>query len=131
MTEGKGRNRTGSLYRRWKGKKYTINDPAGKDQGVIYLRYMVAGKSVDESLKTANIEEAKRAQARIMRPMELANEEEALEQTQVRLRKVRGERRDDRDERNSPAIIADAWDIYLSSTERPDTGEDTLKYYAG
>ncbi len=44
MTEGKGRTRTGNLYRRWKGKKYPIDDPVGKDNGVIYLRYMVAEK---------------------------------------------------------------------------------------
>jgi len=131
MTEGKGRTRTGNLYRRWKGKKYPVDDPVGKDNGVIYLRYMVAGKSIDKSLKTADIDVAKKAQAQIMRPIELANEEEVLEQTQLRLKKVRNKRKEDQDERNPPVTIEDAWNTYLTSTERSDTGEDTLKYYAG
>ncbi len=63
MKEGKGRNRTGSLYRRWKGKRYRLGDSRAKGQGTIYLRYTVGGKIIVTSLETARVEPLVPAQA--------------------------------------------------------------------
>lgn len=130
MTEGKGRNRTGRLFRRWKGKKYPIDDPAAKGQGVIYLRYMVAGKTIEKSLKTSDPKVAQKERARIMRPLELASEEEALDQTRVRLERVRKEQERDQQTRTPPLKIINAWEAYERSQNRPRSGQRTLEGYS-
>jgi phage regulator Rha-like protein len=88
MKSGKGRNRTGSLYRRWQGKKYSIADTSVKGCGIIYLKYTVGGKTIEESLKTADVTEARKKQSETMRPFELASEAEVLEQTELRLKRA-------------------------------------------
>ena len=58
MNEGPGSNRKGTLYRRWKGKKdYNLDNPESRG-GIIWLRYMVAGKTIEQSLKTKDMDEA-------------------------------------------------------------------------
>jgi len=125
-----GRNRSGSLYRRWQGKEYPINDKATQGKGVIWLRYMLNGKRHKISLKTSDIGEAKRKQKDFMAPLVYADEKAAIDQlalkanqAQVKLDKVL-------EDRNPPLSIADAWDAYISSHERPDSGQRTLKDYA-
>ena len=81
MNEGPGSNRKGTLYRRWKGKKdYNLDNPESRG-GIIWLRYMVAGKTIEQSLKTKDMDEAIKKRASIMRPLELASAKEALLQT--------------------------------------------------
>jgi len=60
MKTVKGRRRTGTLYRRWKGKKYPPDDPAAKDKGSIYLKYKVGGKTIVTRLGTSNLAEARK-----------------------------------------------------------------------
>lgn len=88
MNEGRGRNRKGTLYRRWKGKKYAIDDPEAKGHGTLWLRYTVAGKKIEASLGTADIATAKKQQDAMMRPLELASAKEALMQIEVRLKQT-------------------------------------------
>jgi hypothetical protein len=75
-----GRNRSGSLYRRWQGKEYPIADKIAQGKGVIWLRYMLNGKRQKLSLKTSDSEEAKRKQKEFMAPLVYADEKTALDQ---------------------------------------------------
>jgi integrase len=129
MNEGRGRNRKGTLYRRWKGKKYAIDDPEAKEQGTIWLRYTVAGKKIEASLGTANIAIAKKQQDTVMRPLELASAKEALMQIEVRLKQNQSEEHKEWVKQNPPLNLSEAWDAYVKSPERPDSGEDTLRHY--
>ena len=129
MKAGKGRNRTGSLYRRWQGQKYSIDDSSVKGFGAIYLRYTVGGKTIEESLKTADVTEAKKKQAEIMRPFELASEAEVLEHTELRLKRVVNEQDVEWKKSNPPLKLDEAWDAYLKSQNRPRSGARTLTGY--
>ena len=130
MKEGKGRNRTGSLYRRWKGKRYRVDDLRAKGKGTIYLRYTIAGKSIVTSLETASEEVARKKQQETMRPLELASAAEALEQTELRLKRVHTEQRKDWESRNPPLKLNEAWAAYLGAQNRPRSGQRTLEGYA-
>jgi len=130
MNVGRGRNRKGTLYRRWKGKKFDINDPIALGKGGIYLRYMVSGKTFDEALKTNDITEAKKKQLAIMRPMELASKKEALLQVEVRLKQAVEDDKDEWKARNPPLKLVEAWEAYVSAQNRPRSGPSTLSRYA-
>jgi integrase len=130
MNEGPGSNRKGTLYRRWKGKKdYNLDNPENRG-GIIWLRYMVAGKTIEQSLKTKDMDEAIKKRASIMRPLELASAKEALLQTEVRLKQVEDEQQEDWKKKNPPLKLDDAWAAYLSAQNRPRSGEATLIGYA-
>jgi integrase len=130
MNEGRGSNRKGTLYRRWKGEKDYDLDNLKTKTGVIWLRYMVAGKIIEQSLKTKDADEAIRKQASIMRPLELATAKEVLLQTEVRLKQVENEQQEDWKKKNPPLKLDDAWEAYLKSQNRPRSGEATLIGYA-
>lgn len=129
MAVDKGRNRTGSLYRRWKGKKFPVDDPEAIGKGIIWLRYMVAGTVVEQSLKTTDIDEASRKRAQLMAPLVYADEAEVSRQLAMRMETAQKRRDDSSLEQNPAATIENAWEEYLKSPERPDTGDATLKYY--
>jgi len=129
MNHGQGRNRKGYLYRRWNKKKYGAENTSNAGKGVFYLRYMVDGKVIEQSLKTADLDEAKKMKASIMRPLELANKKEVLLQTQARLTQVDGDQEAEEEKKTPPLKLSEAWSAYLASSERPDTGPDTLRYY--
>jgi integrase len=130
MKEGKGRNRTGSLYRRWKRKRYRLGDSRAKGQGTIYLRYTVGGKTIVTSLETASEEEARKKQQELMKPLELATAAEALEQTEIRLKRVHTEQHKEWEARNPPLKLSEAWTAYLNAQNRPCSGQRTLEGYA-
>jgi len=130
MKEGKGRNRTGSLYRRWKEKKYKLDDPRARGKGSIYLRYTVSGKVIETSLKTASVTEARKKQLEIMKPLELASDTEALEQTELRLKRAINNQTEEWKKKNPPLKLDDAWSTYLKSQNRTRPGQQTLNGYA-
>ncbi len=130
MKARKGRNRTGTLYRRWKGGRYSIDDPTAKGKGTIYLRYTVGSKAVVISLKTADVGEAKKKQAEIMKPIELASEVEVLEQAELRLKRAVGAQQEEWKKDNPPLKLTDAWAAYLKAQNRPRSGQKTLNGYA-
>lgn len=127
----KGRNRSGSLYRRWDGKEYGVKDKTALGKGIIWLRYMVAGKTLKQSLGTADIEEAKRKKKALMAPFVYADQNEVLAQHTLKLTQAKQHLDHAAQIQTPPLSIINAWDAYLKSPERPDTGEATLKYYAG
>lgn len=125
MNKGAGSNRKGVLCRRVKGRRYfDLADPAGKD-GVIWLRYMVGGKLFEKSLGTRDIKEARKKQTVIMRPIEMASEEEVLELTQAKLEGIRKKSIQLSEQENPPLRIADAWEAFCRSLERDDVSEGT------
>jgi integrase len=109
--------------------KYTLDDPAAKGEGVIWLRYTVAGKRIETSLRTADTAVAQKQQDTIMRPLELASTKEALMQVEVRLKQTQLEERKEWEKKNPPMNLDEVWNAYLKSSERPDSGDDTLRHY--
>lgn len=125
----------GRLYKRDKsGKEHPADS---KVQGLFYLEYRVNGKRTRERLtdvdgiQVKNLREAEKARARIMAPFASGETVEHLKAIQAKLANAEQEHVQAVEEANPPLSIVDAWDAYLNSTERPDTGDATLKYYAG
>jgi integrase len=110
------RPRTGSLIKR--GKK-----------GTYYLRYQLNGKLIQESLHTTIKSEAEIARDKIMLPLQVADETATLEQVGLRITKKKAEQKQLEDSNHPPITIKKAWETYLESTERPDSGERTLNDY--
>jgi integrase len=101
-----------------------------KRDGKYYLEYMVNGKRIKRSLKTGNQRKANRLRDKIMKPLEVAAEEEALRAVVQKL-EATTEAKQALDEQTTPPLtVADAWDAYSRSTNRPDAGPATLKQYA-
>ena len=124
------KKRTGTLYRRWKGKDYSIDDPIAKDKGSIWLKYDLHGKTTRKSLKTSDLQEAEAERDRIMLPLQLADEIESSAQLELRTKQAQQKLNAVMQSQNPPTTIEDAWETYLGSHERPDSGERTLKDYA-
>lgn len=104
------RHRKGSLYRRG---------------NVWWLKFMVDGALIRQSLDTTNKAEAERKRTEVMRPLLAAEKTEALSAIVARLDGAK------RDQENvvPPLTLTDAWDVYSSTANRPDSGEETLKRY--
>jgi hypothetical protein len=66
-----------------------------------------------------------------MAPFCLRRYREHLKAIQAKLADAEKSHEQILEEVNPPLTLSDAWDSYLNSVERPDTGEATLKYYAG
>ncbi len=101
-----------------------------------YIQYMVGGRRVTQVLRdkdnnpitTEDAAEARRLE--IMAPMMVAAQEEVLRTVQHRLDDAAKER--DAVERGTDAgmKLAKAWDAYVASVNRPDSGPRTLEGYA-
>lgn len=93
-----------------------------KRGGCYLARWTVGGRRFSQSLHTADRREAERRLAEIVAPFNLATDAERLEHFAAKLDGTR--RRMAEIEAAAPAVrIADAWDIYAESPERPETGE--------
>lgn len=91
-------------------------------RGYWLARWTVDGKRFSQALGTADRAEAERRLAAITAPFRLATDEERLQFMAAKIEGTRRERR--RIDEEAPAVrIADAWDIYAESPERPETGE--------
>jgi len=91
---------------------------------------MVEGKRIYRSLETENLEEAESVRGEIMRPILAANKAEALAAVAAKLGDARIEQAQAEDEATPALTLAAAWDEYLASPTRPDSGEATLDQYA-
>jgi len=125
----KQKKRTGFLYRRFKGKDLAINDPIAKN-GTIWLQYRLHGKMTRLSLKTSDIKEAEAKRATIMNPLRSADEAEATAQLVLKATQAQQKYNTAIRSQNPPLSIADAWDAYVASHERPDSGDATLRNYS-
>lgn len=94
------------------------------------MRYMLKGKRQKISLKTSDIGEAKRKQKEFMAPLEYADEKNALDQLVLKASQAQQKLDTALENQNPPLSISDAWDAYLASHERPDSGDATIRNYS-
>ena len=122
------KDRTGYLYKRNKDGKQL---PAGdKRFGIYYLQYDIAGKRYRKCLDTSDLEEAEQERKKIMTPLQVADQKEAIGVMKQRIEAAEGNLQELDNQKNPPLTIEDAWSTYLKSANRPDSGERTLKGYA-
>lgn len=114
------KHRTGCLIKR--GKNF-------------YLRWVVEGKVFSKALRDDNgnpitaRREAEEAKQKIMAPFVVGDEAAALESIVGKLEGRKAELAKLQDEQNPPLTIGQAWNAFLGSTNRPDSGAETLYQY--
>jgi integrase len=114
------KHRTGHLFK--KGKTF-------------YVRWTVAGKVFVRSLRDSqgnaitNKREAEEARARVMAPFAVADETASLEAIAGKLEGRRAELVKLEDAQNPPLPITQAWSVFITSPNRPDSGPETLYQY--
>lgn len=94
------------------------------------MEYMVNGKRIKRSLGTANLRKAKRLRDQMMKPLEVAREEDALRAVVQKLEATTEIKQALDEQSNPPLTAAEAWDAYVRSTNRPDAGPATMKQYS-
>jgi len=91
-------------------------------------RWMVDGKYYTRSTGTADRDEAETKLAEFLEPFNLKDEKDTLALLAKKVEGVTAELRDYEDAK--PALaLADGFDAYRQSTERPDSGDRTLSGY--
>ncbi len=108
------KHRTGSLFQRG---------------NVYWLKYMVDGRLIRQSLGTSNRKEAERKQKEIMRPLAVASRSEVLAMNAALLADARSEQAAVELEANPPLTWGDAWARYEAAKNRPDSSDRTLVGY--
>jgi integrase len=127
---------TGRLYKRSSdGKEYPAGDP---HSGNYYLEYRIDGKRTRQRLTHPGTGEpitdqadAEKERARIIAPFTTSDKAEQLQAIIAKLEAAEREHTQAVEEANPPLSIAEAWDAYENSSERPDSGEETLRRYKG
>jgi len=100
-----------------------------------YVRWIVEGKAFSKALRDddGNAIKAKReaeiARGKLMAPFVVADEKSALESIVGKLEGRKAELAKFEDERTPALTIDQAWAAFMSSTNRPDSGEETLYQY--
>lgn len=146
QNESRAKKGEGRLFIRTKAKKdYPAGTPGTK--GHYWLAYYeptgardADGKAIKKQKRIklkdeagqpiTKLEVAEEARKKIVRQVIAATEEERLAHLVASHRKATEEKEQAEEEANPPLEIKSAWDTYLSSNDTPETGEDTLKYYA-
>ncbi len=108
------KRRTGNIFRRG---------------NVWWIKFMVDGRLIRESLQTTDKEEADKLRAEKMRPFMAAARVDALAIVKSKLDDAKTEVEAIHDEQNPPTTIAAAWDAFFKSPNRPDSGSVTLEAY--
>lgn len=108
------KHRTGTIYKR--GAQF-------------WLKYVVDGRRIRQSLQTDNLAEAEEKRKAIMRPLATAERVDALAITAARLSEAKSEA-SRADETVNPALaVEQVWPAYEEATNRPDSSERTLAGY--
>ena len=114
------KHRTGHLFRR--GSNF-------------YVFWRVNGKAFSKALRDdngnpiTNKREAEEARAKLMAPFAVADEAAALESIVGKLEGRKAELARLEDMQNPPVTLTKAWQDFLASPSRPDTGPQTLVIY--
>lgn len=114
----KKKDTTGYLFRRPNSSQW-------------YIQYQVAGKRFCKSLRTANRRDAEEKAAVELAPYRKADEAEALRATKARLEAVEESVAVLTDQRNPPLSFLKAWQAYVESETRPQSGPLTMAQYEG
>ncbi len=116
------KHRTGHLLRR--GHRY-------------YVRYMIAGRLVQRVLKdeennpVTDRRTAERIRDKIVAPIAVATDAEAIESLAARLQGRKAVLAELDEKAHPPLTASDAWESFSLSPARPDTGPGTLSRYRG
>jgi integrase len=102
-----------------------------KRGSVYYAAWTVSGKKFMRSTHQRDRRKAQTELSRIMQPFLVEDETRTLESIKARIEGGRAELVKLEEERNPPLTVAAAWNRYLATTTRPDSGEKTLSDYAG
>ena len=133
-TEVKARkHRHGYLYKRGTdGKQYKATSNVS---GTYYLQYDLNGSRCrtvlrDEKNKPIHsLRKAETAREKIMAPLMVADEVEALDTIKQKLEASQVKLDDLKTAETPPLAINDAWGAYEKATNRPDTGDATMEEY--
>lgn len=125
----------GRLYKRnAKGKECKADSNVN---GHFWLEYKVNGKRIRQRLlddignPIDNIDAARELQAKIMAPIVAGDAVDKAKAVAAKVQTAEAKLAQALEESNPPLKVADAWGAYTNSTERPDSGPDTLRRYAG
>lgn len=127
-------NGSGYLYKRDAAGK--THPAEWKGQGNFWLAYYIGGKYIRQRLIDADgnpvtTREAGEAERkRILAPYQTGNDLETLKAIKTRLEDATRLQDEAVAEAKGGIAIASAWDRYLASRERPDTGDATLRQYS-
>lgn len=129
----RGKRGMGRLYKRDAGGTEHPDNWTG--QGIFWLEYRVNGKRKRQALShpdgspITGLRDAEKERQRIVGPSVGQSRVDHLKDIQAKLRDAH-EDLVAAEEAAAPGVqIGDAWDRYLASTNRPDTGEATLRQY--
>ena len=134
QSKGRSQRGQGRLYKRDNSGK---EHPADYKGGCFYLEYKANGKRIKQRLTDRDGEpvttrkEAEAERIRIMAPFAAKETVEQLKAIQAKLADAETLHAQAVEEANPPLTVADAWNAYLRSNERPDSGEDMQTRYAG
>jgi integrase len=126
---------TGRLYKRTKDGQELRAD--SKAPGVFWLQYTANGKRVRYALTgkdgkpIKDLREAEAERKRLTAPMRAGRRTEQLHALTAALSQAEGVEVQAVENAAPLLRLADAWEIYLRSPDRPDSGEGTLRNYAG
>ena len=90
---------------------------------VWWLKYMIEGRLIRQSLETTDEDKAEAKRQEIMRPFMASSRADALAVVQAKLSDANTQAQDAKDAANPPLAIADAWGAYLKATNRPDSSD--------
>lgn len=146
-TKSRGDRGKGRLYIRTADKN---EYPAASNvKGVYWLEFRIPTSEIDPKTGRPKLKrkrqklthddgqpitkhsDALKAQEQIIAQYVMGQAKDRLIRLQAEIDSVERERARVEEQSNPPLRIADAWEVYLNSNDAPETGEDTLKYYAG
>jgi integrase len=126
---------TGRLYKRTPdGQEHRADS---KVQGVFWIQYTLNGKRQRHALTGTDgkpITDLRKAEAerkRLTAPLRAGKQVEQLQALTAALAQAEGVEVQAVEDARPVLRIADAWEAYIQSPDRPDSGESTLRDYAG
>lgn len=134
MTQVQRRRKVkGRLYKRDKnGREHEASSAV---HGIYWLQYTINGERKRQKLTDINgdpikdFDEARAAADKVLAPFTTSDEVERLKAIKARLADAE-ERRQEAERTNRHALPLDqAWDVYVQSPSRPDSGKATLANY--
>lgn len=131
----RGKRVPGRLYKRDASGKERPADH--KSHGTFWIEYRVNGKRIkqrlldDEGNAIKKIAAAEKKFSEIMAPFVSENKVMQLKTIQAHLAAAEIEHAQALDEANPPLLISRAWDAYLKSPDRPESGDGTMRNYVG
>ncbi|MBN2161387.1 MAG: hypothetical protein JXR25_00375 [Pontiellaceae bacterium] len=124
---------TGRLYKRTKdGKEHAADS---KVEGVFWIQYTLNGKRKRHALTgkdgkpITDLRKAEAERKRLTAPLRAGKREEQLEALTAALSQAEADTERATEEAAPLIPISKAWEAFTESPDRPDTGEDTLRYY--